>query len=219
MQITDPLGQLFFPPAMVGLWFFLTWIWGRTVRAGNPLTPSMKRGIFYAALFLLGLLYLLAWNDEIATAISWPGKAVWIPLTIIWGVVLAYLALRQYRRQRLLSDAPSDFRYSSILGSLIKVGLLIAMIGAVLEWVFVIEKEGHLWLALLWTAGCGLMIFLAKNDRRDTVLLALRLLVLLALLGAIGHPSVTAGIVVVGIGIALLLTQKLWKRNSVSSIS
>jgi hypothetical protein len=210
MQVTDPFGQLFFPLAGVALWILLTWTWGRTVRAGKPFTPGMKKLLVFGSLFLLGLLYLLAWNSQLALAVGFPGRLVWIPLSVVWGIVLAFFAWRKYRRERASSGTSAKLDSPIFVESLARAGLLVALIGAALEWVFVVEKEGHLWLALLWTAACVAMIFLAKRDRRGAVLAALRLLVLLAVLGAISRPSLRAAAAVVVLGVVLLLTQKLW---------
>lgn len=215
MQITDPFGQLLFPPLGGLIWLFLSWSWCKTVRAGKPLTGTQKRILGYGFLLVVGVVYLLAWNSQLASAIGFPGRLVWIPLSVAWGVLLALFVWQKYRQEQASSGAPAKFDLPVFVESLVRAGLLVALIGAVLEWVFVAEKEGHLWLALLWTAAFVAMIFLAKRDRRGAVLLALRLLVLLAVIGAISRPSVVAGVVVAAIAITLFLTQKLWASHRV----
>lgn len=216
MQITsDFFGQILLPPLGGLVWLALSWSWCRTVRAGKPLTPVQKRMMAFGFLFVVGMVYLMAWNSQLAIALGFPGRLVWVPLTIVWGVVLGVFAWQKYRREQASSGAPAKLDRPVFIEGLARAGLLVAMIGAVIEWVFVVEKEGHLWIALLWTAGCVAMVVLAKRDRRGAVLLALRLLVLLAIIGAISRPSVAAGVVVAAIAITLFLTQKLWTSHSV----
>lgn len=214
-MIDDPLGQLVAPPLGGLIWLFLGWTWCRTVRAGKPLTSVQKKMLAYGFLFVVVMGYLMGWNDQLASAVGFPGRMLWIPLTVAWGIVLAFFAWRKYRREQASSGTSTKFDLPVFVEGLARAGLLVALISAALEWVFVVEKEGHLWLALLWTAACVVMIFLAKRDRRGAVLLALRLLVFLAVIGAISRPSIAAGAIAAAIAITLILTQKLWTPHSV----
>lgn len=216
MQITsDFFGQILLPPLGGLVWLVLSWSWCRTVRAGKPLTSVQKHMMASGFLFIVVMVYLMAWNRQLGATIGFPGRLVWVPLTIAWGVVLGVFAWRKYRREQASSGASAKLDRPVFIEGLARAGFLVAMIGAVIEWVFIVEKEGHLWIALLWTAACVGMIFLAKRDRRGAVLLALRLLVLLAVIGAISRPSVAAGVAVAAIAVTLLLTQKLWTSHSV----
>lgn len=216
MQIVDDFfGQVLFPPLGGLIWLLLSWSWCRTVRAGKPLTPTQKHIMAFGFLFVVVMVYLMAWNRQLSVAIGFPGRLVWVPLTVAWGVVLGMFAWQKYRRERVSSGTSANFDLPVFIEGLARAGLLVALIGAVLEWVFIAEKEGHRWIALLWTAACVGMIFLARRDRRGAVLLALRLLVLLAVIGAISRPSLAAGVAVAAIAITLFLTQKLWTSRSV----
>jgi len=213
MQINDPFGQIFLPLLGGLVWLFLSWSWSKTVRGGKPLTLVQKSLLADGFLFFVVMVYLMAWNSQLGVAIGFPGRLVWVPLSIAWGVVLGAFAWRKYRRERASSATSAKFDLPLFVEGLARAGLLITLIGAVIEWVFVVEKEGHLWLALLWTAACLAMVLLAKRDRRGAVLLALRLLGLLAVIGAISRPSVAAGVMVAAIAVALFLTQKLWTSH------
>jgi len=215
MQINDPFGQIFLPPLGGLVWLFLSWSWSKAVRAGKPLTLVQKGLLADGFLFFVGMGYLIVWNSELAAVVRFPGRAIWIPMSVVWGVALACFAWRKYRRERVSSGASTKFDLPVFIEGLVRAGLLVALIGAVLEWVFVVEKEGHLWIAFLWTATCVAMILLAKRDRRGAVLLALRLLVLLAVIGAISRPSLAAGVAVAAIAITVFLTQKLWTSHSI----
>jgi hypothetical protein len=93
----DRFGQLLFPllgGAFVGLF---TWCWGRLVRRGKPFTPGMKIAVIYGSLFATGMCYAMAWDDKLASAFGSSRENLWIPLSIVWGVFLAYVAWRTYK--------------------------------------------------------------------------------------------------------------------------
>jgi hypothetical protein len=217
MQIDNDLfGQILFPPLGGLIWLFLSWGWCRTVRGGGPLTTVQKRIMLFGFLFVVGMVYLMAWNDQLSAGAGLPGRLVWIPSSIAWGVILGVIAWEKYRKEASSPAISGTFDQQVLIESFARVGLLVAMIGFVLEWVFVVESEGHLWIAFFWTMACAGMIFLVRTDRRAAVLAALRLLVFLAIVGAIARPSVAAGVVVASVVITFYLTQKLWTSHPVS---
>jgi hypothetical protein len=81
-------------PAIVALaFFFLSWSWGRSIRRGQPMTPSMRKGLAYAFFFVLGMGYSMA----VVALLHWP-RYLWIVLTVSWTFLLLMIRLLRSRR-------------------------------------------------------------------------------------------------------------------------
>jgi len=64
------LSDLAVPPAGALLVAGMSWLWGRSIRRGQPLTRSMRLGILYVFLFCIGTGYFMM-------AGSWLGWPRW----------------------------------------------------------------------------------------------------------------------------------------------
>lgn len=59
------------------------------------MTKSLREMILYATIFVLGMAYVILFQDTLARFFHW--KAAWIAFIILWGLFLGVLAwLRGY---------------------------------------------------------------------------------------------------------------------------
>jgi hypothetical protein len=58
----------------------------------------MKLAIIYPSLFVTGMGYAMAWDEKIRYVLNIPAEEIWIPLSIVWGVLLGYDAWRRIKR-------------------------------------------------------------------------------------------------------------------------
>lgn len=96
----DPFGQLLLPLLVGVIVAIMSALWGRIVRAGKPFTPGMKILLICVPLWVVGAGYAMAWDDKLASAFGSSRENLWIPLSIAWGAILAYIAWRKYKRNR-----------------------------------------------------------------------------------------------------------------------
>ena len=93
----DPFGQLLFPLLAGAFVAIMGAFQGRLIRRGKPFTPGMKIAVIYGSLFTTGMCYAMAWDDKLASAFGSSRENLWIPLSIAWGILLAYVAWRRYK--------------------------------------------------------------------------------------------------------------------------
>jgi hypothetical protein len=94
----DTLLKLFVP-LVLGLFVALGgWCWGRMIKRGKPLTSVMKIIVVYFAIWATGAVYFMAWDDKIRDVLSYPNEQIWIPLSVAWAALLAFMAWRKIQR-------------------------------------------------------------------------------------------------------------------------
>ena len=91
----DPIKMLF-PPVLSLIVLALSYAWSRAVRRGKPLTPFMKKLLWYAPIFCLGMLYAMAWHEELEGIFG--SENAWITTTVVWGLLLVFIAWFQHRK-------------------------------------------------------------------------------------------------------------------------
>ncbi len=207
VDLVDILG----PPVLGVAFLFLSWSQMRMTRGRDGLTSYDKKLLTYGFLFVVGLGYLVL----LARELHWPDSLMYVAIGA-WGVLLAFIAWRRYQRERAASKAPQSTKQVAdyLKEGLPVVGLLVCLIGSAIEWESVAKGQGRLIVALLWTGGVALVIWLARRNRRATVVTALRAFLGLLVIGAIAQQSLAAVVAAAVVGGALLLLQKLWKQKS-----
>lgn len=86
-------------------WLFLSWSLFRMLYREKALTPTRKKMLSHGFLFVLGLAYFIAWNDQLAGFLRFPGYEVWRPLSFAWAALLFYDAALRLRLERESRDA------------------------------------------------------------------------------------------------------------------
>jgi hypothetical protein len=202
--------DLLFPAILSCVFFVLVWLSDRTITKGQPLTPHMKKVLFYGFFLVLGMGYSMS----IVAMFGWP-RPLWIVFTVAWALLLASIAWWRYRQSQN-QTAPEIPRrpVSTVLAEVIPtLGLLICVIAGAVEWESVFEGQGRWWMGVLWLVGVVASILAARHNRRTTVIMVLRGVVALLIIGAIAertHPALVAAGVS---GLALLLLEKFWHNN------
>jgi len=69
------------------------------------MTAFSKKLLSHGFLFVLGDGLFIAWNDQLASLLRFPGREVWRPLSFGWAVLLLYDATRRLHQER---DAGQD---------------------------------------------------------------------------------------------------------------
>jgi hypothetical protein len=98
------------------------------------------------------------------------------------------------------------------------LGALVFLIISAISWIDVASGQGHPWRALAFTAALAACIWLARRNRRATVVMSLRVLLLLGVLGAIGHPSVAMVAFLGVVALLYFLVERLWPKHSNLSV-
>jgi tryptophan-rich sensory protein len=83
------------PPILTLIFSGICYAWARTTRRGKPLTSLQRGMILYAAVFALGMVYLILFQDGLGRFFRW--RDAWIAALVLWGVMLAALAWRRHR--------------------------------------------------------------------------------------------------------------------------
>jgi hypothetical protein len=206
---TNLMIDLLGPPVLVLVFALLAWASDRAITGGRPLTPHMRNTLLYGSVFLLGGSYSMA----LASAFHW-GNGPMFSLIAGWGIAVIVFAVWRYRRRvsSALKSAKSPPR-TKLSHGLPVVGVLVSLVMSAIEWEFVAEGQGHLWQALAWTAALAASIWLARQNRRAAVVMALRVFLVLGVIGAIGHPSVTLVVALGVVAIVYFLIERLWPNN------
>jgi hypothetical protein len=193
---------------LTGIFTLLAWSYARFLRRGEPLTPSMRRGISYSSLFALGMMFLMMF----AGRFHW---AKWLLFTLIglWGVLVISIAWWRYRQSQTTREIPRRPVSTVLAESLPTIGLLISVIAGAVEWESIFEGQGRWWVGVLWLAGVAASILAARQNRRTTVIIVLRGVVALLIIGAIAQRTPPALVAAVVLGLALLLLEKFWHSN------
>jgi hypothetical protein len=89
------------------LCLLMAWSLDRTLSRGAERTPARSKLLSHGFLFVLGMSYLIAWNEAIARLIHFPGAAAWKPLTAVWGFLLFYDGWRRVEIQKMRAQAES----------------------------------------------------------------------------------------------------------------
>lgn len=200
--------DIMMPVVFTGVFLLVAWTYGRAIRGRKPFTPFMKGLTLYASVFTLGMAYLMMVG----------GKLHWAPRLLFaviaaWGLLLVSIALWRRRGTSNDSGRPSGVPARVHLNEgLPTVALLVCLIASAIEWEFVYKGNGHWLVALAWTAGVAGSIWLARRNRRMTVVVALRALVGLLVIGAIAQASLPALFAAATAAVVLFLLEKLWKR-------
>jgi hypothetical protein len=205
----DPF-DIFLPPILSCVFAALVWLSDRTITGGRPLTPHMKKVLFYSFFFVLGMGYSMA----IVAMLGWP-RPFWIVFTVAWALLLASIAWWRYRRSQSQTAPETPRRpVSALLAEGIPaLGLLICVIAGAVEWEYIFERQGRWWVGVLWLAGIAASILAARQNRRTTVIVVLRGVVGLLIIGAIAQRTPPALVAAVVFGLALLLLEKFWHSN------
>ncbi len=103
--MSDTILQLIAPFAAAILVTFFTWRLNCTLSRGAPITPFSQKLLSHGFLFMLGAGLLIAWNDQLAALLRFPGREVWRPLSFGWAVLLLYDATRRLHREGEAHDA------------------------------------------------------------------------------------------------------------------
>ncbi len=187
---------------------FLSWSAARSINAGRRLSSTQRRVVSYGFFFALGMGYLML----IASELHWPDSLLFV-LIGAFAVLLAAVAWFQHRQARAASKAPRSTKRAAdyLREGLPVAGLLVCLIGSAIEWEFVVKGQGRVIVALLWTAGVVSLIWLARRDRRATVVTALRAFLGLLVIGAIAQQNLPALAAVGVTAVVLFLVEKLWK--------
>lgn len=191
------------------LFLLLSWSSARAISRGRPLSHAQRSIVFFAFVFVLGMSYSMM----IGSWLGWPDWGWSLP-TAVWGGLLAFIAWRRHNRSQAVppraSSAPQ--RRSNLRQGFAVVALLITLIIATIEWDFVWENQGHLLAALLWSVGVAGSILLAYGNRRTTVIVALRVYLVLMVIGVVAERQ-TAALVFLAIAAAVYFgLEKLWKK-------
>lgn len=200
--------DLLMPPALALLFLILGWPYSRSVSGGRPLNVIQLKMLRYGFWYVLGMGYLVI-TAKVLRLPDW----MWVALIVIWSLLLALLAWWRNRQARTVPEIPRRPVSVPLREGLPMVGLLVCLICSGFEWESVGRGEGHWLLAVLCSAGVPGTIWLAKRNRRATVVNALRALLGLLSIGALAQPRVAA-LVAVGItGLALTIVEMLWKKR------
>ena len=87
--------DLLAPPILTLIGTVLGYLWCRTVRRGQPLSPIQRNMLFYFAVFVLGMGYAIMLQDRLAILFHW--ESAWIAVMMAWGVLLAVIAWARHR--------------------------------------------------------------------------------------------------------------------------
>src|SRR5579875_1115084 len=200
--------DLFASPCLTLVFICMCWVYMRSIRGGRPLTATMKGMLIYGALFLFGMLYVFS----AGTALRW--RPVWIAMgSGAWGLVLAYIGWYRHRRHHATSSKVSNpaRRRTQFRQGFALVALLVSLVASSVEWDYVVGHQGH-WLgALLWSAVVTGSVLLAYGNRRNTMIVALRAYLALAVIGAIAERSLLGIILAACAGVTLFILQRFWK--------
>lgn len=193
------------------LYLLLAWGWSRSVNGGRPLTPWQKKFLVYSFVFALGMAYLMVFGSWLHLP-----PMVWFAAIGVWGVVLALILWRSHVRNKQLNgdQGPKTPARTYLSTGLPFLGVLVSLIMSAIEWEFVAEGQGHLWQALAWTAALAASVWLARQNRRAVVVMAFRVFLVLGVIGAIGHPSVTVFIALGVVAVAYFLLERLWPKQN-----
>jgi hypothetical protein len=113
------------------------------------------------------------------------------------------------------TDRPAQkFTFRTMATGLPTSLLLVCLIGAAIEWEYVVENKGRLWVALLWSAGVAIAIWLAGTNRRATIIFGLRAFLGLLVIGTIAHPSWPAVSLTVVCALTSFFIGRLWTDSS-----
>jgi hypothetical protein len=95
---------------LVGALFvtFMTWRMNRFLSAGRPMTPVSKKMLSHGFLFVLGSGLFIAWNDQLASLLHFPGREVWRPLSFAWAILLLYDAARRLPKRPSLAERMAE---------------------------------------------------------------------------------------------------------------
>jgi hypothetical protein len=98
MQMNVDVVGVFFVPILTLILAVICYAYARAIRRGQPLTTVQKRMIIYACAFCFGMGYAMIFKDQLAAALRWDDA--WVPLTVLWGLLLATFAWYRHRRSR-----------------------------------------------------------------------------------------------------------------------
>lgn len=140
----DFLANLIVPILGSLLWLLLSWSLFRTLYREKAVTLVRKKMLSHGFLFVLGLAYFIAWNDQLAGFMRFPGYEVWRPLSFAWAVLLFYDAARRIQVERESSNASllagDSFKgdtpklrgdWQNVAISILRFFLFFAVIGAI----------------------------------------------------------------------------------------
>ena len=77
------------------VFLLLSWVYGRVIGGGHPLSNFKRRVLGYGFIFVLGLGYLMV----LVADLHWP-KDLLFPLIAIWVAVVGFVLWWRYRREK-----------------------------------------------------------------------------------------------------------------------
>lgn len=106
VAITDEVlvFQIALPAVGSVVCLLMIWSLDRTLSHGAERTPVRSKLLSHGFLFVLGMSYLIAWNNAIAGFLRLPGWPIWKPLVAVWGLLLFYDGWRRVEIQRILAQ-------------------------------------------------------------------------------------------------------------------
>lgn len=208
----DPINILAPPIVAVGF-LLLVWTSDRTITRGRPLTPHMKKVLLYSFFFVLGIGYLILWQDELGLFFHW--RSAWIFLILTWGAMLASIAWWRHRQIRAVPETPPKFISAVLTEGLPALALMVCVIAGAVEWEYIFQGQGRWWVGVLWLMGVAASILAARHNRRTSVIMVLRGVVALLMIGAIAERTSPALIIAALAGLVLLFLEKFWRSSVV----
>lgn len=106
------------------------------------MSPFAKKLLSHGFLFITGMAYFMAWNDEVAALVRFPGHEVWRPLSFAWAILLLYDATRRSQYQRYVTQddqsgetgellLPSKIDWRGISTTLLRFLFFFTVLGAI----------------------------------------------------------------------------------------
>lgn len=121
-QLSDDPFSLLVVPLLAGLAYtFLFWLLNRTVRAGRSMRLYEKLLLSHGFLFVTGMAYLIAWNNELASFLHLGQRRIYDPLIFAWAVVVVYDAARRLPKRKPLAERMAESRADQSLMEPIRV--------------------------------------------------------------------------------------------------
>lgn len=94
--MTDNLDRIIGPPIFTLIFVAFAGLYARAMRRGRALSSLQRKMVVYATMFSLGMVYMIAWKNELAAIIGW--QDAWIGTLMVWGFLLAAMAWLQNTR-------------------------------------------------------------------------------------------------------------------------
>lgn len=209
---------IFFPPVLA----FVAWLLGFAyVRAATPFVRTLHNYLFFAC---LGIGYFISLTDTKLFKV--PSETLWLTIPT-WLAFLFFIARGRYQQKKAREGqtvekegasastggaAKATTAAKTFQVALATFSLILCLIASMVEWEAWGKSNAHLWAPLLWTVGAATVIVLARPNRRVTVIISLRTVVVLGVIGAISHPSLVVLVVVGALTATWIALERFWEK-------